>query len=128
MQKRAFTTDRAAVTGGPYSQAVIYGELVFLSGQGPADPETNQLRLGTIQEQARLTLENVRIILREAGSSLDNILKATVFLADMADFDAFNAVYREFFSGDLPARTCVQAAGLPFGIKVEVEAIAHLGG
>lgn len=126
MGKQAFFTEKAAVTGGPYSQAVIHDGLIFLSGQGPADPKTNELKLGSIEQEAETTLENVRIILEEAGSSLDKVLKATVYLIDMAEFDRFNAVYRRFFTGVMPARTCIQAAGLPFGIRVEMEVIAYL--
>ena len=126
MKKQVVFTDKAAVTGGPYSQAVIHGGLVFLSGQGPADPQTNELKLGSIEQEAETTLENVRIILEEAGSSLDKVLKATVFLIDMAEFDRFNTVYRRYFTGDMPARTCIQAAGLPFGIRVEMEVIAYI--
>ena len=125
-ERKAFQTDKAAVTGGPYSQAIIHQGLIYVSGQGPVDPETNKLKLGTIEEEAELTLENLRIILEEAGSSLDRVLKVTVFLIDMEEFGRFNEVYRRYFQKDLPARTCIQAAKLPGAFRVEIDAIAAL--
>ena len=125
-EKKAFQTDRAAVLGGPYSQAVIHNGLIYLSGQGPIDPQTNELTLGTVEQEAQLTLENIRIILEEAGSSLDKVLQVTVFLLDMKEYGRFNEVYRRYFQKDLPARTCVQAGKLPFGIRVEIDAIAAM--
>ncbi len=125
-ERKAFQTDKAAVTGGPYSQAIIHQGLIYVSGQGPVDPETNKLKSGTIEEEAELTLENLRIILDEAGSSLDRILKVTVFLIDMEEFGRFNEVYRRYFKKDLPARTCIQAGKLPGAFRVEIDAIAAL--
>jgi 2-iminobutanoate/2-iminopropanoate deaminase len=125
-ERKAFQTDKAAVTGGPYSQAIIHEGLIYVSGQGPMDPETNKLKLGTIEEEAELTLENLRIILEEAGSSLDRVLKVTAFLLDMEEFGRFNEVYRKYFQKDLPARTCIQAAKLPGAFRVEIDAIAAL--
>ena len=125
-EKKAFQTDRAAVLGGPYSQAVIHNGLIYLSGQGPIDPQTNEVTLGTVEKEAELTLENIRIILEEAGSSLNNVLRVTVYLLDMKEYGRFNEVYRRYFQTDLPARTCVQAAKLPFGIRVEIDAIAAM--
>ena len=125
-ERKAFQTDKAAVTGGPYSQAIIHEGLIYVSGQGPADPETNELKLGTIEEEAELTLENLRIILEEAGSSLDRVLKVTAFLLDMEEFGRFNEVYRKYFQKDLPARTCIQAAKLPGAFRIEIDAIAAL--
>jgi 2-iminobutanoate/2-iminopropanoate deaminase len=124
--KRAFVTEKAAVTGGPYSQAVLYGDLVFVSGQGAVDPETDGLRLGTIEEETTLALENLKIILEEAGSSLDKVLKVTVYLLDMDEYGRFNEVYRSHFKGDLPARVCIQAGKLPFQTRVEIEAVAYV--
>jgi 2-iminobutanoate/2-iminopropanoate deaminase len=123
-QKRSFFTDKAAVTGGPYSQAIIHDNMIYTAGQGAVDPKTNELRLGTIEEEGRMALENLRIILEEAGSSLEKVLSVNVFLLDLEEFDRFNAIYREYFTKDLPARTCIQAAKLPFGTRVEVNAIA----
>ena len=125
-ERKAFQTDKAAVTGGPYSQAIIHQGLIYVSGQGPVDPETNKLKSGTIEEEAELTLENLRIILEEAGSSLDRVLKVTAFLLDMEEFGRFNEVYRKYFQKDLPARTCIQAAKLPGAFRVEIDAIAAL--
>jgi 2-iminobutanoate/2-iminopropanoate deaminase len=123
--KRVVKTERAAITGGPYSQAIIHEGLVYVSGQGAISPETNKVRLGTIEEEGELTLYNLRSILEEAGSSLDKVLKITVFLLDLKDYDRFNAIYRAYFKSDLPARTCVQAGNLLFGTRVEIDAIAY---
>jgi len=125
-EKQVFQTDKAAVTGGPYAQAVIHDGLIYVSGQGAVDPETNQLRLGTVEEEAELALQNLKIILEEAGSSLQNTLKITVYLLDMEEFPRFNVIYRKYFGENLPARTCIQVAGLPFEMRVEIDAIAHL--
>jgi 2-iminobutanoate/2-iminopropanoate deaminase len=100
-----------------------FGRL-YLSGQGAVDPVTNRITQGTIEEETRMTLENVRIILEEAGSSLDKVLKVTAYLLDMEDYAKFNEVYRAYFKGDMPARVCIQAGKLPFDTRVEVDAIA----
>ena len=126
MAKEIFVTEKAAVTGGPYSQAVIHNGVIYLSGAGAIDPETNQLALGTVEEEAELGLTNVKIVLEEAGSALANALKVTVYLADMADYDAFNKVYVKYFAENRPARTCIQAGKLPFETKVEIDVIAAL--
>jgi 2-iminobutanoate/2-iminopropanoate deaminase len=125
-EKKAFHTDKAAVTGGPYSQAVIHNGIIYLSGTGAVDPQTNELKLGTVEEEAELAMTNLRIILEEAGSSLDKLLTITVYLKDMQEYAGFNEVYKGFFTNDLPARTCIQAGDLPFGTRVEVTATAHL--
>ena len=125
-ERKAFQTEKAGVTGGPYSQAIIHEGLIYVSGQGPLDPETNTLKLGTIEEEAELTMENLRIILEEAGSSMDRVLKVTAFLIDMEEFGRFNEVYMKYFKQDLPARTCIQAAKLPGAFRVEIDAIAAL--
>jgi len=125
-EKHAFKTDKAAITGGPYSQAIIHNGLIYTSGQGAIDPKTNQISLGTIEEESKLAMENLRIILEEAGSSLDKVLKVTVHLLDMREYGRFNEVYKKFFQKNLPARTCVQAAKLPFGVRVEIDAIASV--
>jgi 2-iminobutanoate/2-iminopropanoate deaminase len=123
-EKEVFETDKAAELGGPYSQAVIHNGLIYVSGQGPIDPQTNEVMLGTVEKETELTLANIRIILEEAGSSLNKVLQVTVYLLDMKEYGRFNEVYRRYFQTDLPARTCVQAARLPFGIRVEIDAIA----
>ena len=124
--KKAFQTDKAAITGGPYSQAIIHNGLIYVSGQGPINPQTNQIVLGTIEEEAELVLENIRIILEEAGSSLDKVIQVTAYLLNMKEYNRFNQVYKRYFKIDPPARTCVQAGKLPFGIRVEVDAIAYI--
>ena len=125
-EKTAFQTDKAAVTGGPYSQAIIHNDLIYLSGQGPVDPKTNQVLLGTIEEEAEVTLENIRTILEEAGSSLDKVLQVTAYLTNMREYGRFNEVYRRYFTENPPARSCIQAARLPFDIRVEIDAIAYI--
>ena len=125
-EKKAFNTDKAAVLGGPYSQAIIHHGMVYISGQGAIDPRTDKLTLGTIEEETKLAMENIRIILVEAGSSLSNVLQVTVYLLNMKEYGRFNEVYRTFFPLDPPARTCLQAAKLPFGVRVEIDAIAYI--
>ena len=125
-EKRAFQTERAAILGGPYSQAIIHNGLIYLSGQGAIDPNTNRVTLGTIEEETRMAMENIRIILEEAGSSLDKVLQVTVYLLKMKEYGRFNEVYKQYFQADLPARTCIQAAKLPFGVSVEMDAVAYI--
>lgn len=125
-EKRIFLTEKAAVTGGPYSQAVIHNGLIYVSGQGAVDPVTNEVCLGTIEEETTMGIENLKIVLEEAGSGLENVLTLTVYLLDMDEYGRFNTVYRRYFEKDPPARTCIQAARLPFGARVECTAIAYL--
>jgi 2-iminobutanoate/2-iminopropanoate deaminase len=105
---------------------VAAGNFLFVSGQCPFAPNGSGPVRGSVEEEARLALSNLRGILENAGSSLDRVVKTTVFLKDMNDFAAFNAVYAEFFPQNPPARTCIQAGALPLGVQVEVEAIALL--
>lgn len=109
---------------GVYSQAIVADGFVFVAGQGPANPETNELELGDIRSETRRTLENIRAILNSAGSSLRDVVRVGVFLADIKDFEAMNSVYRKFFPVDPPARTTV-GVELP-KIKVEIDCIARL--
>jgi len=109
---------------GPYSQAIVADGFVFVAGQGATNPSTNQLELGDIASETRRTLQNIQVILEAAGSSLRDVVRVGVFLADIKDFDAMNAVYAEFFPQDPPARTTV-GAQLP-RIKVEIDCIARL--
>ncbi len=125
-QRKIFHTDKAAVTGGPYSQAIIHEGIIYVSGQGAVNPATNQIELGSIEHETKLAMQNLSIILEEAGSSLDKILNITAYLLDMDDYAGFNAVYKSFFKGDLPTRTCIQAAKLPFETRVEVTAAAFI--
>ncbi len=125
-EKKEIKTDRAPKAIGPYSQAVIGGGLVFASGQIPIDPATGELVTGTIEDQTRLVLKNLAAVLEAAGSSLDRVVKATVFLQDMNDFSRMNQVYGEAFQAPFPARAAVQVARLPRDVRVEIEAIALL--
>ena len=123
-EKRAIETEKAAIPGGPYSQAIIYNDLIYLSGQGPIDPQTNQVIHGTIEQETKLAMENIRIILEEAGSSLSKVLQITAYLVNMREYGRFNDVYKKYFPKEPPARTCIQAARLPFDIRVEINSIA----
>ena len=124
--KSVFHTDKAAVTGGPYSQAIIHNGIIYVAGQGAVDPQTNEIKLGTIEEEAALALENLRIILEEAASSLDKVLTVTVYLLEIEEYARFNDVYKKYFKENRPARTCIQAGNLPFGTRVEITATAYV--
>ena len=124
MKRQVIATDAAPKAIGPYSQAVWAGELLFCAGQIPLDPATMKLVEGDITVQTRRALTNLSSVLEAAGSSLSRVLKTTVFLSDFNDFQAMNAVYAEFFGAHPPARSTIQAARLPAGALVEIEAIA----
>lgn len=124
--KTIVTTDRAPKALGPYSVATRFGELVFTSGQLGLDPATNEFVPGGVEAETRQALTNIKYVLEAAGSSLECVLKTTVFLRDMVDFPRMNAVYAEFFPSDCPARSTVQVAALPRGGAVEIETIACL--
>lgn len=121
-QKEFIHTNKAPAAIGPYSQAIAFGELVFTSGSIPVHPESGEIP-ESFTAQATLALQNLGEVLQAAGASYGTVLKTTVFLADMADFAAFNEVYAEFFS-EKPARSCVAVKTLPKNVRVEVEAIA----
>jgi 2-iminobutanoate/2-iminopropanoate deaminase len=123
MSKKTIKTDRAPAAIGPYSQGVVSGNLLFTSGQLPIDPATGKIPEGTIEEMAHLVFKNLEAIAAEAGTSLDNAVKTTVFLADIANFQAVNQVYAQYFKEPYPARSAFQVAALPLGADVEVEAI-----
>jgi 2-iminobutanoate/2-iminopropanoate deaminase len=127
MLREPISTASAPAAIGPYSQAIATGELVFASGQIALDPTSGQLVQGDVGEQTRQALRNVRAVLEAAGSSLDRVVKATVFLTQMADFAAMNAVYGEAFTSEPPARSTVAVADLPRGARVEIEVIALRG-
>ncbi len=118
-------TDKAPAAIGPYSQAFRTGNLLFCSGQIALDPATGDVVGSTIEEQAEQAIKNAGAILAAAGAGYENVVKTTCFLADMADFAAFNAVYGKYFTGN-PARSCVAVKGLPKGLLCEVEVIAEL--
>lgn len=122
--KKQIKTEDAPLAIGPYSQAVEVNGLIFASGQIAIDPATGQLRPGTIEEQTRLVLSNLKAVLEAGGSSIDGVAKCTVYLEDMNDFARMNTVYAEFFEAPYPARAAVQVARLPKDVKVEIEAIA----
>lgn len=130
IQKEVFpmktvATNNAPGAIGPYSQAIITGNLVFTSGQIPINPATGAVEAVTVEEQTKQVCENLKAVLEAAGSSLEKAVKTTCFLADIADFAAFNGVYGEYFTGK-PARSCVAVKDLPKGVKCEVEVIAEL--
>ena len=122
--KEIISTDKAPGAIGPYSQAVKTGNLVFCSGQIPIDPATGNFVSGGVAEQTEQVLINLSAVLEAAGTSLSNVVKTTVFLADMNDFTDMNVVYTKYFDENKPARATVQAAGLPRGARVEIECIA----
>lgn len=109
---------------GPYSQGIVAGGLVWVSGQIPLDPETGRLVEGDVEQQTRRVMANLAAILEAAGSGLDRVVRATVWLTDMADFERVNSVYAESFREDPPARVCVAVTALPKGARVEIDAIA----
>lgn len=124
-EKHRVHSDNAPKAIGPYSQAIIVGDLVYTAGQIPLSPTTGAIVGTTIEEQTRQVMENLKAVLEEAGSSLDKVVKTTVFLANLSDFAKLNAVYGEYFTGDTPpARSTVQVAALPRGALVEIECVA----
>ena len=122
--KQPISTDRGPKAIGPYSQAIKANGFLFVSGQIPLDPETNQLIGGDIRAQTERVLENLKGIVEAAGSSLDRVVKSTVFLKDMGEFAAMNEVYARYFPADPPARATVEAARLPRDVRVEIDLIA----
>jgi 2-iminobutanoate/2-iminopropanoate deaminase len=119
------STDAAPAAIGPYSQAIISGGVVYVSGQIPIDPKTGNMA-GAAADQARQSLSNIREILKAVGSDMDKALKIGIFMTDLADFGAVNEVYATFFSQPYPARSTVQVAALPKGAKVEIDCVAEL--
>jgi len=124
MEKNCIFAPHGAPAAGPYSHAVAAGPFLFVSGQGPMKKDGSGVLRGTIEEEVRATLVNLRDILEDAGSSLNRVVKVNAYLADMNNFARFNEVYKEFFTENFPARTCIQAGRLPMDIQVEIEAIA----
>ena len=124
--KEIISTTNAPAAIGPYSQAVKAGNLLFVSGQVPLDPATGAPVEATIQAQTTQSLNNLKAILAQAGATMDNVVKTTVFLKDMEDFAEMNRIYQTFFAADCPARSAVQVGRLPKDVLVEIEAIAVL--
>ncbi|HMM37704.1 MAG TPA: RidA family protein [Desulfovibrio sp.] len=124
--KEIVVTKQAPAAIGPYSQAIKAGGFVFASGQIPLIPESGEVDGADVKTQARRNLENLTAVLKAAGASLEDVVKTTVFITDMAEFPAVNEVYATYFPANAPARSCVAVAALPRGVKVEVEAIAQL--
>ena len=122
--RKVIRTSEGPRPRGPYSQAIVADGFVFVAGQASVNPSTNELELGDVRSETRRTLQNIRAILEAAGSSLRDVVRVGVFLADMKDFDGMNAVYREFFTEDPPARTTVGAQLSK--IKVEIDCIARV--
>ena len=121
------STEKAPKALGPYSQAIRAGGFIWCSGQIPINPATNSIEAATIEDQTRQSISNLKNVLEAAGSSLTNVVKTTVFIKDMNDFAALNAVYAEMFGDTKPARSCVEVARLPKDVKVEIECVAVAG-
>ncbi|MCG8618616.1 MAG: RidA family protein [Desulfobacterales bacterium] len=126
MSKTIISTDKAPAAIGPYSQGVVTGNLLFTSGQLPIDPATGKIPEGSIETQAHIVFKNLSAIAEQAGTSLDNAVKTTVFLADIADFAKVNEVYAQYFNDPFPARSAFQVAALPLGADIEVEAVFEI--
>ncbi len=125
--KHIIATDKAPRAIGPYSQAVAHNGLLYLSGQIPLDPATSHLIEGDVAAQTERVLENLKAVLEAAGTSLDRVLKTTVYLKDLGEFAKMNEVYGRYFSDNPPARATVEVARLPRDVRVEIEAVAAIG-
>jgi reactive intermediate/imine deaminase len=123
MSRQAIASEHAPAAIGPYSQAVRSGKMVFLSGQIPLDPATGQLVDGDIGAQTRRVFDNLTAVCQAAGGSLDDVMRIGIYLTDLGDFTAVNAVMADYFSAPYPARSTIEVAGLPRGARVEVDAI-----
>ena len=124
MSLKVLATKKAPSAVGPYSQGIEGNNMIFTSGQIPIDLETGEACTGDIQRETRLCLESLKAVLAEGGATLENIVKATVFVTDMGDFSAINEVYAEYFTDHRPARSLVEVSKLPKGVNIEIEAIA----
>lgn len=121
--KTIISTPKAPAAIGPYSQAVLVNGMLFTSGVIPIDPETNTLVQGDVETQARQAIGNLKNLIEASGSSMEKVVKTTVFIKDMNDFGKINDIYKEFFTSDFPARSCVEVARLPKDVLIEIEAI-----
>ncbi len=126
MQKNIISTDKAPQAIGPYSQAVQFNNLLFISGQIPLEPKSGEILKGSIKEQAKQILENLNAILIAGGSTLDNVLLTTVFLVNLEDYASVNEIYAEYFEKSMPARSTVQVSRLPMDVQIEIDAIAGI--
>ena len=122
--KTIISTPKAPAAIGPYSQAVLVNGMLFTSGVIPIDPETNTLVEGDVTVQARQAISNLKNLIEASGSSMDKVVKTTVFIKEMNDFGKINDIYKDFFTSDFPARSCVEVARLPKDVLIEIEAIA----
>ncbi len=122
--KTIISTPKAPAAIGPYSQAGFVNGMLFTSGVIPIDPETNTLVQGDVEAQARQAIGNLKNLIEASGSSMEKVVKTTVFIKDMNDFGKINDIYKEFFTSDFPARSCVEVARLPKDVLIEIEAIA----
>lgn len=127
MTTKQIATTKAPAALGPYSQGISTGNLVFISGQLPIDPATGKLLEGSIGDQTALIMKNIQVIAEEAGSSLSGIVKTTIFLTDLANFQEVNGAYGAVFSEAPPARSTIGVAALPLGASIEIEAVATIG-
>jgi reactive intermediate/imine deaminase len=128
MSKEIISTNKAPQAIGPYSQAVKTGDLIFISGQIPLNPETGDLVSGSIEDEADQVLKNIQSICRAAGYQLEDIVKITIFLTDLGNFATVNEVMTKYFSEPYPARATIEVSGLPLGVNVEIEAVVGING
>ena len=126
MSRSIVNTSKAPAPVGPYSQAVRCGNMLFVSGQVPLDPESGELVLNSFAEQCHRVLLNQKIILEAGGSALGNVLKVTIYMQNLAQFNELNEIYSEYFDASKPARACVEVSALPKGVAVEMDAIAEI--
>jgi len=125
--KEIISTEHAPAAIGPYAQAIRAGQFVYTSGQIPLDPKTGVIVSGGIEAEAKQVLANLKAVLNAAGADFKDVVKATVFLTDLADFATVNGIYAEAFGGEVAARSCIQVAALPAEARIEIEAVAFLG-
>ena len=126
MSRSIVNTSKAPAPVGPYSQAIRCGNMLFVSGQIPLDPESGELVLNSFAEQCHRVLLNLKIILEAGGSALGNVLKVTIYMQNLAQFNELNEIYSEYFDASKPARACVEVSALPKGVAVEMDAIAEI--
>jgi 2-iminobutanoate/2-iminopropanoate deaminase len=125
-RKKIFYSKKAPMPKGPYSQAVSHNGVLYISGQVPVDLESGLMVRGTIEEETETVLSNIKRIVEEAGAGMEDVLKVTCYLSDLNDFERFNTVFKSYFSHDPPARSTIQAGGLPMNVQVELDAIVAL--